>query len=343
MISIPTVQTHHYVGIVLGRLHQWSLQRSSSKRLVRVSGWLAWAAFLTALVCTSPAVEGQRIGCVTRFWVWQVWRRVVKRPIQAAFPDGSRMELPPWSELAGVTIATGLHEPAEELFVFALIRAGDVAIDVGANVGIYTIACAVRGARVAAFEPSSKARAALLRNIELNKLEDLVRIFPMALSDTTGAASFTTDLDVGNHLVGSDEGVGHVETVPVTTLDSIVLSDNGWFEERAPLLLKIDVEGNDEAVLEGARMVLERDRPVVLVETWHGGHSVRNFLTGLGYRVYRYHIGTQALSEYPSTWAGQANFIAVHDDVIATVRTRLTEFESSSRQRPKVRWWLSTS
>lgn len=326
---------------MLEGLHRFGVRRSTTRGVAKVAHWAGWVGFLTLLVCTSPSAKRHRVRCVARFWGWQLWRRVMRRPIQVLLPQGWQLEFPPWSELAGITAATGLHEPAEELFALAYLRSGDSVVDVGANLGIYTVACASIGARVSAFEPSSLARDALDRNISLNGLSDLIRVFPMALGEENASVSLTTHLDVGNHLVTPGEGSASDETVPVRTLDSMVDQDPDWFSAGRMVLLKIDVEGHDAAVLRGAGRTLADDRPVVLVETWDGGAEIRAFLARLGYRVYRYDIGAQALVEYPATWAGQANFIAVPDKDLAGVRQRLTDAGPPILAPPRVRWRIS--
>ncbi|HEX8769913.1 MAG TPA: hypothetical protein VF711_04005, partial [Acidimicrobiales bacterium] len=145
------------VQIVLDWLHGAGFRRSCSRGPAKVIHWACWAGFLTLVVVTSPSARGHRVRCVARFWGWQVWRRATGRSVQVVSQHGWQMEFPVWSELAGITVATGLHEPAEELFVFAYVRMGDRVVDVGANLGIYTVACAALGARVAAFEPSSRS------------------------------------------------------------------------------------------------------------------------------------------------------------------------------------------
>lgn len=334
------VERQYNVDKLLENLHRYGVKRSSTRGLAKAAHWAGWGGFLTLLVCTSPTTKRRRTRSVARFWGWQVWRRATHRPIQVVWPQGWRLEFPAWSELAGITASTGLHEPAEELFVFAFLRPGDLVVDAGANLGIYTIACAALGARVAAFEPSSVTREALTRNVMLNRLEDRVRVFPSALGDTTGTVGLTTDLDVGNHMVAPGQGSATDERVRVEPLDSVVAENLDWFSARTTLL-KIDVEGHDGAVLLGAGRILAEQRPVVLVETWDGGREVRGMFARLGYRVYRYDLHARLLVEYPSTWTGQANFIAIPDEEVSNVERRIKESAPPTLTPPRVRWRLS--
>jgi ribosomal protein L11 methylase PrmA len=130
-----------------------------------------------------------------RLWAWEIWRRIIRRPIEVVFDNGVRLQFPPATMLAGVVAATGSHEPMEQTFLLHLVRPGDSAIDVGANVGIYSLSLAGLGAKVWAFEPSSAIRPALALNVQLNRAEDRVRVLPFALGAKNGHTLFTSNLE----------------------------------------------------------------------------------------------------------------------------------------------------
>ena len=133
-------------------------------------------------------------------------------------------------------------------FVLHLLRPGDLFADVGANVGSYTVlAAGVRGARVIAVEPGCTARAALLDNLELNGLGELVRVAAVALGPCKGTVRFTVGEDTTNHVARRADEEG--EDVRQTTADAL-------FGSEPPVLIKLDVEGFEAAVLAGARATL---------------------------------------------------------------------------------------
>lgn len=131
--------------------------------------------FLAVLVASSPLAAGRRGRALARFFAWQLWRRT-GRSVQVSFTDGAKLYLPPWSTLAGFVVAVGSHEPDEQVFLQKFVRPGDVVVDVGANIGIYTVALVAAGAVVHAYEPVSATRDILEHNVKLNRAESTVTI-----------------------------------------------------------------------------------------------------------------------------------------------------------------------
>lgn len=260
-------------------------------------------------------------------------------------PAGWRLRFPTWSVLAGVSAATGLHEPSEQLFVTSYVRPDDGVIDVGANVGIYAVACAALDARVVALEPSTLTRTALEENIRINHLEGRVRVYAVAAGEASRNGQLTMSLDACNHLDDSNddlartdqEGTAH-ELVDVRTLDSLLKDVEDWLAPHRISLVKVDAEGHDLQVLRGASRLIESHRPVILVESWEGGTDIRALLADVGYRVHRYDIDSRRLVEYPGEWAGQCNFIAVPRERLGEIHERLAERPHPRLEPPRVLW-----
>jgi FkbM family methyltransferase len=317
------------------RLHGLGAARSRGSGLIRALRAFAWAGFVSILVWRNPLTHRRRLRALARLWAWQLARRIGKRGVAASWPCGVRLVLPRESNLAGVIIACGSHEPIEHLFMLRFARGGDVVFDVGANIGLYTVFLASKGATVYAFEPSTWARANLSRNVTMNRLEHRVHIFPYAVSASDGEALLTTNLESSNVLVHEEAGQTS-ERVELRALDSL-------FNDPASLpaavaLMKVDVEDHDEAALRGAEKLLIRDRPVIVVEVWDGGKPTRAFLKSMGYEVYSYDLGRNRLETIPSAFSGQANFIAVPDGQRQRVEARLMERTPTEIGIPNVRW-----
>jgi len=168
--------------------------------------------------------------------------------LRSVLPHGEVVRVAP--ELRFLT-----WNPIEYEAFRAVLRPGDVALDVGANVGPYTVLFGQwvgAAGRVMAFEPAPAAFRGLERQVALNRLTRIVELHRAAVSDAVGEAEFVSDGSAGtNHLTGRAGGEGHRIRVPTTTIDA-VCAERGV----RPRLVKIDVEGAELAVLRGARATL---------------------------------------------------------------------------------------
>lgn len=170
-----------------------------------------------------------------------------------------------------VDYALALYEPEAMQGIRRLVNAGDCCLDVGANLGYYTIFLAKSvGPRglVVAFEPFPGNFAILEKNIQLNQLQ-IVTLERSALSNCSGSIRLihsVADPYSPTPSVGGYAAEGDRVSVNVP---SFRLDDYAAGLGKAPNFIKIDVEGAELAVLEGARRTLAEARPALLVEI-HG-------------------------------------------------------------------------
>lgn len=218
---------------------------------------------LTAFVWNHPLNADNRFAALGRVLRWQLASRLMKGPIALPFVEGTSL-----FANRGMTGATGnwycgLHEVRDMAFVLHLLRTGDHFLDVGANIGSYTVlAGGAAGARVTAVEPIPQTFAHLARNVALNGLAGRVNPCMCGLSDHSGTLRFTCDLDCVNHVLAPGEELPAIE-VPVRTLDELVGADT-------PALIKIDVEGHERAVLLGASRTLADPRLLAVIMETNG-------------------------------------------------------------------------
>jgi FkbM family methyltransferase len=171
-----------------------------------------------------------------------------------------------------------------------LVKPGDVVLDIGANIGYFTLLFAnwLQGnGEVHAFEPFPTTMQRLNRNLDLNpRLRNVVHLHGTAVSDFVGSMAMT-EPDKGNsgcnYLSVSGEG-----KIGVTTLDS--LASEMRFSRID--LMKIDVEGCEVALLKGAKSTLDRYRPVLMIEINPGtlkrfGQTAKDVVALLGNYRYR--------------------------------------------------------
>lgn len=260
-----------------------------------------------------PANRGQRLRRVAAWIAWQVWERTIRAPWTVRFGDNLRIRLHPHDFITSGVLY--LRLPDWELLPFArrwMATAEGVFVDVGANVGLYSLYVAEAGAKAVGFEPSTVAHGRALDNIARNRLGHAIRMERMALGDLDGMAFLTTRWGGMNHLV--DSGVaekcdgGDVEEVPVMRLDTL--------DAVEPLgcvaLIKIDVEGHESEVLNGAQTVIERDRPALIVEV-NDIAALSSYARNTGYTAVHFDPATGALE--PTGWpvAPPDNVILVPD------------------------------
>ena len=204
---------------------------------------------INTFLATHPLTKHRRLPAMARVLRWQIASRFQDEVI-VHWIGGTRLAAR--RGMTGLTgnIYAGLHEFADMAFLLHFLRPSDVFADVGANVGSYTIlASGVVRCPTVAFEPDPLTAAAFERNINLNRIADLVEIRITAVGERQGIVRFSTGLDTENHVVAAIEATGR--DVPIQTLDQAFLNSG-----RIPALIKLDVEGYEAEVLRGARAVL---------------------------------------------------------------------------------------
>lgn len=204
-------------------------------------------------IANHPLNRAQRLRSVARFAKWQVGSRLVPGAIVYDWVNGSRFLVKRGETGLTGNIYTGLHEFPDMGFLLHFLRSDDLFIDVGANVGSYTIlACAAIGARGIGFEPIPGTHERLVENLRLNRLDDRVVALNQGVGAEHATIRFTSDVGCMNHALATDEPHANTVSVEVTTLD-------GALHGQSPALMKIDVEGYETPVLQGAQQVLRNE------------------------------------------------------------------------------------
>ena len=188
----------------------------------------------------------------------------------------------------------GAYEQEVRTEIRRSLQPGDVAIDVGANVGWHTLlmaSCVGDAGRVFAFEPNPSTRERLEHAIAVNRLS-CVHVDARACADAPGPRAFDAP-DAGDVWDGTGRltsGSGN-RSVLCTTLDDFA-AERGI--DRVALI-KIDVEGWEPAVLQGAARLLATSRPALIFEydpayigrSGSSGPVLASWLRSAGYRLYR--------------------------------------------------------
>jgi len=185
-------------------------------------------------------------------------------------------------------------------------------IDVGANIGVHSIRWAEGNSNVEvyAFEPSRDTAAILEKNIALNQLEAKVHVVRNAVSDHAGEATFYECEDNAFSSLKDThrKKIINSTVVQVTTIDKFV--ENTGIVNLD--LLKIDVEGFETEVIQGAKQTLERLAPDLFVEIYGGASSNPNpegtvkLIMSLGYNAFVLSQGK--ISKYVKHNDGKYNY-----------------------------------
>lgn len=185
--------------------------------------------------------------------------------VQVPMRDGSLMKVDLRSPTERGVYWTGEYERAAMRRLRAVLPQRPVVVDVGANIGFFTIGLGrVEGARVYAVEPMPENVRRLRENVDANDLFDVVTVVPLALGDADGElwlAPESTESATGN-AAPADPGAPGASRVDVRRLDDVAVE---WDLDRCDLL-KIDVEGGELAVLRGAAAFVRRFKPSIFVE-----------------------------------------------------------------------------
>ncbi len=187
---------------------------------------------------------------------------------------------------------SGSYEVGLQRLIENQVQAGDVCIDIGANFGAITLAlCRQVGpsGKVISFEPGPDYFKRLNSNISLNHdLKKISEVYSVGISNQPGELFWAEDPSAPGN-AGLLETSGRA--VPVTTLDDFVEEKN---IERLSFI-KIDTEGMETEVLEGARKALQKFRPKVVFETLMDFEAIRKrpirkeaeaFFLSLNYQIY---------------------------------------------------------
>lgn len=241
-----------------------------------------WDAVFAGMAGELAAVVGgarERLAPVAPRWAAAPEPAVVETP----FRHG-RIRFYRADTIIGRSLAEYGEWSEEEVAIcLSCLRPGDTVLEAGANVGAHTIPIAKRlgpAGRMHSFEPQAGLMEILRQNVEINGLDN-VELHRAAVGREPGRITVpAVDYGRPGNFGGVAIGAGGGTEVPLVTVDSLGL-------ERLRLL-KADVEGMEDALLEGARETIARCRPVLYLENDRPDAAealIRTILTA-GYRVW---------------------------------------------------------
>jgi FkbM family methyltransferase len=222
-------------------------------------------------IASHPLTRNRKAAAVGRLIKYQIATRTRKDSV-FEWIDGAKLVVARGMTGASGNIYCGLHEFADMGFFLHFLRSRDLFLDIGANIGSYTIlASKLCSASTIAFEPDPDTAARLACNVKVNEIGGRVMVEQIALAERSGTVSFSVGLDSVNHI--TDDGAGR--QVTCETLDS-------YLAGQIPIAIKMDVEGAESRVLAGASRTLASPA-LQAIETEDAGPAVVATLEGHGF------------------------------------------------------------
>lgn len=213
-------------------------------------------------IVNHPLNRKRKLKALIRFINWQISSRLCPYPIVYRYAEKSRLII--WRGLHGATgnLYCGLDEFEDMAFLLHFMRDSDLFIDIGANVGSYTVLGASEvGANTIAIEPVPETFKTLKINLNLNGIQHRVVAHNIGLGSKKEVVQFTTSLDTVNHVAVKLEA--DTVDVQIERYDDVI-------QLERPTLVKMDVEGYETQVLGGMEKALVNDNLKAIIIELNG-------------------------------------------------------------------------
>lgn len=279
-----------------------------------------------------PSNRHRKIRAVGESVYWQVEKRVTKRSRDLPVFGKMRLRCYPNSRGAAMMIYSGGWYDYDDMdFVRRYLRPGDCVLDVGANIGVYTLlAASVIGptGKIVAYEPNAESFDRLLENIQINGIQEQVDARRAAVGESRGSVKFHKKQDVSNRIAHANETANEpdaFEEVPCVVLDEEC--------KDIPFVLgKIDIEGAEMMAFRGMTQLLRAGNPPVwLLELKDrllrpfgtSAREVADLLGSQGYQLAVYEADDRQLKLLDDPRNFDGNALAIHQSSMEMVRDRL--------------------
>jgi len=301
------------------------MQKTAPKKNTLKRAFKAFSQLYSAtrFIAKHPLNSNNKVSAFAKFIKWQLAQRLLDKKVIIPWVDDSffisgRGE-------AGLTgnLYAGVMEYEDMLFLLHALQPTETFVDVGANVGAYTIlASKVSHAKSIVFEPLPKTIERLKDQIQINRINASVDIRGIGIGDKEGSLFFTNNKNAENKV--SPTGEAENTTIArVSTLDKELLKNNNYF-------LKIDVEGFEYKVIEGASEVLLSNNVSAIIIELNGscqdfGHSnedIHKKLLSFGFFAVAYDPRVRKITPLKSYNKDRGNTIYVKDVALISERCK---------------------
>lgn len=282
-----------------------------------------------AYIWAHPNCRNKKIQSFLKFFSWQVYKRLTHQHWDLQLLPNVKLRCYPDSTSAAAVHYCELYDYDEMNFLLRYLRTEDLFLDIGANVGVYTLLAAskIHAGSLHSFEVLPKNYARLQENIKLNQFNQ-VNTYALAVSHQSGTVALNV-ADEDSIPFISQTKTDNTITVPTDTLDNLL--QNCSLTNLT--LAKMDIEGAELLALKGAVSLLKQQRPYVWILEINDAvnnfdyrkQDVVDFLQKYGYNLYRYSADTNQVSPITLEQQQGNNVLAIADFALDFVRDRLAE------------------
>ena len=245
--------------------------------------------YILRWIWSHPLNKEKKIFSIIKFFNWQIISLILKKK-KFRWVENTSFEISKSDTGMTGNLYGGFLEFEDMVFLMHALKKDYLFIDVGANIGAYTlIASSIVGAKTIAYEAYKPTFKKLFNQIKLNNLENLVALKNRGVGNKNKILSFTTNKQDMNSvaILGKDFEVVDVE---FCKLDDDLTFDN------ENIIVKIDVEGYEMNVIEGAQKMFSSPNVIAVIVEHNGlgkefgftDQNVYNKMLDFGFSAYSY-------------------------------------------------------
>ncbi|MBD2292363.1 FkbM family methyltransferase [Anabaena sphaerica FACHB-251] len=278
-------------------------------------------------IWTHPNCKNTKIQSILKFVSWQLYKRLTQKYIDIQLVNNIKIRCHTDSRSAAAALYCGLYDYHDMNFLLRYLRAEDSFLDIGANIGIYTLLAAsiIKNGTIYSFEALPKNYTRLEENIRINQL-DQVKTYSLAISNLIG--NIALNLAEGDSMPFiSTQSHEKTLTVKTDTLNNILNN-----ESLSKLTLaKIDIEGAELLALKGATSLLKKQLPHVWIMEINNAVSnfdynkedLVNFLQDYGYGLFQYNADNNQIIPITLEQQQGNNVLVIANSCVEFVHDRL--------------------
>ncbi|MBW4509728.1 MAG: FkbM family methyltransferase [Scytonematopsis contorta HA4267-MV1] len=280
-------------------------------------------------IWSHPNCQTKRILSILKFFTWQLYKRITNKYIDIQVIPSVKVRCYPDGYSAATVMYCGLYDYNEMNFLLRYLRPNDSFLDIGANIGIYTLLAAskIESSSIYSFEVLPKNYNRLEENLKINQFQH-VQTYQVAISDITGSIALNiAEGDSMPFITNTSTDTNKTIQVSTDTLDNLLQNQS----LSNLTLAKMDIEGAELLAFKGAKLLLKQQRPTVWIlevndavnNFGHKKQDVIDLLQFYGYGLYTYDAEINQIKSINLEQQQGNNVLAIANSHIDFVCNRL--------------------